>query len=147
MRHQRKGVRFGGVSFAKEAVYFLDETQKPELWVSDEELKEMHRRARRLITDSARTCTEEEESVRGLELAGNRLQQRAVRAVHLLMLDQQQENRDMGYPGSKGLKALSLRLTRHDVADAILKATQDALVASCIYKESIDAALVDPCFT
>ena len=145
MQEQKKCVRFGKVTYIKEEVYFLDDMQRKQLWFTEEERKAMHWRLVQLMKDEM-VCEEEEETMRGLELMSNEFQQKAVRAMHLLLLDLQEENRDAGLPDSQGLKVLSQRLTRHDVAAAVLTATEDAVAANRIYKETMPATTVDPCF-
>jgi hypothetical protein len=138
-----KRVRFACV-ITYEEEHFLEEEDMAILWFTEEELGERHSELIDLI--NCEDKSESEESMRGLELASNKHQQAAVRAVHDILLDLQEDNRCKGYPDCKGMDKLSLRLTRHDVREAGLRAAQDAIEANRIYKETIEASFVDQCF-
>lgn len=138
---QKKRVRFGKDSYAKEDVYFLDDEQKSQVWYSDDEETAMHRDLFQVLEGNASN-----EPKRGLELMSNPRQKHAVKMMHQLLLTLQDENRDEGFPDATGLKELSLRLTRHDVMEAVIKAAQDAMDANRIYQETFDPNMVKQCF-
>lgn len=140
---QEKRVRFACV-FTYEEERFLEEEDIVMLWFTEEELGERHSELRDLI--HGKDKSQSKESMRGLELASNKIQQAAVRTVHDILLDLQEDNRCKGYPDCKGMDKLSLRLTRHDVREAGFRAVQDAIEANRIYKETIEASFVDKCF-
>ncbi|CAB9528477.1 expressed unknown protein [Seminavis robusta] len=143
---RKKRVRFGdvsvGVASAKSSS--CGEAKRCR-WYTREEFKFIRQTIRHTIKGKI-AVDECQESWRGLEYMADKIRRMERKMKIQLVLELQEDNRTTGIPCCQGLRQLSLQLSKQDTHCSVVSAAKDSLNANQIYKETLKAAIVDPCF-
>ena len=92
-------------------------------------------------------CSDEAtESCRGLERTADEFRHSAMKMKIRQVVGQQASNRWASTPTSGMMRSVATGMSKSDIRKGVLVGLQDATEANRIYKETIEAALVDKCF-
>jgi hypothetical protein len=136
-----KHVSFGRVSVKRVGFrQSFDENEKAALWYSRSDIKVMNKRNCCIVRQEI-PADETTESWRGLERKADQFRRWEMK-MKIQQILRIQENE----PSSTEIRCFAAELSRNDTRRSVLAAVQDATAANRIYKETMDAIMVDRCF-